>query len=66
MAYRPRAGHTDAERNLVSNIHASGLRSAAAAGKILNLAAQMIKLGRSGCTVRENSGQEFTSRRLEG
>ena len=25
MAYRPRAGHTDADRNLISNIHARGL-----------------------------------------
>ena len=24
MAYRPRSGHTDAERNLISNIHARG------------------------------------------
>ena len=25
MAYRPRSGHTDAERNLISNIHARGV-----------------------------------------
>ena len=58
MAYRPRAGNTDVDRNLVSNIHARGLSAAAAAGKILNLAAQMMKLGASGCTVREDSGTE--------
>lgn len=55
MAYRPRRGHTDADRNLVSNIHARGLSVAAATARILNLAAQMIKLGSSGCAVREDS-----------
>jgi ethanolamine ammonia-lyase small subunit len=53
MAYRPRTGHTDANRNLVSNIHARGLASPAAAARILNLAAQMMKLGTSGLAVRE-------------
>jgi ethanolamine ammonia-lyase small subunit len=56
MAYRPRRGHTDADRNLVSNIHARGLNAPAAAARILNLAAQMMKLGTSGCAVREDSG----------
>ncbi len=55
MAYRPRRRHTDADRNLVSNIHARGLTAPAAASRILNLAAQMTKLGASGCSVREDS-----------
>jgi ethanolamine ammonia-lyase small subunit len=53
MAYRPRATHTDANRNLVSNIHARGLSPQEAAGRILNLAAQMMKLNSSGYMVRE-------------
>jgi ethanolamine ammonia-lyase small subunit len=53
MAYRPRADHTDAERNLVSNIHARGLSAQVAAARILNLAAQMMKAGKSGFTLRE-------------
>jgi ethanolamine ammonia-lyase small subunit len=53
MAYRPREGHTDAERNLISNIHARGLSAQVAAARILNLAAQMMKAGKSGFTLRE-------------
>lgn len=53
MAYHPRASHTDAERNLISNIHARGLSAEAAADRILNLAALMIKTCLSGSTLRE-------------
>jgi ethanolamine ammonia-lyase small subunit len=48
MAYRPRFGQTDADRNLVSNIHARGTRVADAVGRILNLATQMMKAQCSG------------------
>ena len=54
MAYRPRAGHSDADRNLISNIHARGVTSARAAARILNLAAQMMQAEASGCSVKEN------------
>jgi ethanolamine ammonia-lyase small subunit len=53
MAYRPCADHTDAERNLISNIHARGLSAQVAAARILNLAAQMIKSNSSGYMLRE-------------
>jgi ethanolamine ammonia-lyase small subunit len=53
MAYRPRANHTDAERNLVSNIHARGVSPEQAATRILNLAAQMVRNGASGYSLRE-------------
>jgi ethanolamine ammonia-lyase small subunit len=53
MAYRPRANHTDAERNLVSNIHARGVSPEQAAARILNLAAQMMRNGASGYSLRE-------------
>ena len=41
MAYQPRTGHTDADRNLISNIHAGGVPPAVAAVRILRLAEQM-------------------------
>ena len=53
MAYRPRASHTDAERNLISNIHGRGIDPARAAVRILNLAAQMMKKGAGGYSLRE-------------
>ena len=58
MAFRPRAGHTDADRNLVSNIHARGLSAPAATERILNLAARMREQGASGCGLREDSARD--------
>ena len=57
MAYRPRESHTDAERNLISNIHARGLSAQVAAARILNLAAQMMRAGKSGFTLREEPAE---------
>jgi ethanolamine ammonia-lyase small subunit len=54
MAFEPRGGHTDADRNLISNIHARGIPSTQAATRILNLAAQMMAAGRSGSAVKED------------
>jgi hypothetical protein len=42
MAYRPKALDTDANRNLISNIHVSGLSTKYATQRILNLAALMM------------------------
>src|SRR6266571_5342263 len=53
MAYRPQKGHMDANRNLISNIHTLGVTPKEAAVRILNLAAQMMKTGGSGCQLRE-------------
>jgi ethanolamine ammonia-lyase small subunit len=53
MGYRPRANHTDAERNLISNIHVRGVGPERAAARILNLAAQMMMNGASGYILRE-------------
>ena len=53
MAYRPKAADTDANRNLVSNIHARGVSTEQAARRILNLAASMMKTHKSGCQLRE-------------
>jgi len=53
MAYRPNRSHTDANRNLISNIHSSGLEPQGAADRILNLAAQMMAQRVSGIGVKE-------------
>jgi ethanolamine ammonia-lyase small subunit len=55
MAYRPRYGHDDACRNLISNIHDRGVPPAPAARRIALLAEQMIRLGKSGYTIKEES-----------
>jgi ethanolamine ammonia-lyase small subunit len=48
-----RPGHTDAQRNLVSNIHDRGVPPAAAAPRILALAETMRRLRTSGVAVKE-------------
>jgi ethanolamine ammonia-lyase small subunit len=53
MAYRPKAEDTDANRNLISNIHARGVSIEQAANRILNLAASMMKTCTSGYQLRE-------------
>jgi ethanolamine ammonia-lyase small subunit len=55
MAYRPRAGHDDAQRNLISNIHSRGVSLEEAARRIGALAAQMMRLEASGVDVKEVS-----------
>jgi len=54
MAYRPKATDTDANRNLISNIHARGVSTGQATQRILNLAASMLKTQQSGCQLRED------------
>jgi ethanolamine ammonia-lyase small subunit len=53
LAFQPRFGHTDAQRNLISNIHARGVSPQTAAPRILNLAAQMMNEQRSGVELKE-------------
>ena len=53
MAYQPRAGHNDANRNLISNIHARGVTTEAAASRIIDLAEQMMRLQTSGVEIKE-------------
>jgi ethanolamine ammonia-lyase small subunit len=57
MAYCPISGHTDANRNLISNIHARGVRVEDAADRITTLASQMIALKRSGTTLKEDTAR---------
>jgi ethanolamine ammonia-lyase small subunit len=54
LAYRPRPGHTDAQRNLISNIHARGVSPEEAASRILALAEKMVQLKTSGIAVKED------------
>jgi ethanolamine ammonia-lyase small subunit len=53
MAYEPQSGHTDAQRNLISNIHVRGVTHEEAVARILNLAARMMKHRLSGVRIRE-------------
>jgi ethanolamine ammonia-lyase small subunit len=53
LAYRPRPGHTDAQRNLVSNIHGRGVACDTAARRVLALAEQMRQARTSGVSVKE-------------
>jgi ethanolamine ammonia-lyase small subunit len=53
MAYRPKSADTDAQRNLISNIHAHGVSPKQASARILNLGARMTALRTSGVSVRE-------------
>jgi len=55
MAYSPKSGQTDADRNLISNIHARGVQIPEAARRITNLAAQMLALRSSGTSVKEDT-----------
>ncbi len=54
MAYRPRSGHTDAQRNLISNIHARGIGHDEAAQRILDLAEEMMERKTSGVELKES------------
>lgn len=53
MAFRPRPGDTDANRNLISNIHARGVSLPEAAARVVNLAAQMLDRQTSGVGLKE-------------
>jgi ethanolamine ammonia-lyase small subunit len=52
MAYRPDASHSDADRNLISNIHSRGIPTHEASARIAELAAKILQLGRSGIAVK--------------
>jgi ethanolamine ammonia-lyase small subunit len=54
MAYRPHTGHSDADRNLISNIHVRGVPLESAAARILSLAAKMMTMAMSGAQLKES------------
>jgi ethanolamine ammonia-lyase small subunit len=53
MAYQPRVGHNDSNRNLISNIHSRGVSAEAAASRIIDLADQMMRRQTSGVEIKE-------------
>ncbi len=65
MAFNPSAGHTDAQRNLISNIHSRGVAPEAAAARILNLSAQMMQERLSGAALKERLPDTKRSNRLQ-
>jgi ethanolamine ammonia-lyase small subunit len=56
MAFRPRQGHDDSRRNLISNIHDRGIPHNQAARRIILLAEQMMNQESSGVAVKEQWG----------
>jgi ethanolamine ammonia-lyase small subunit len=61
MSYQPKPSDTDANRNLISNIHKRGVKTEKAANRILNLAAAMMKNRNSGYNLREELPQLLSS-----
>ncbi|HWG24824.1 ethanolamine ammonia-lyase subunit EutC [Actinospica sp.] len=53
FAYRPRTGHTDAERNLISNIHDAGVTIPDAVTRVLSFISALMEEERSGVDVKE-------------
>lgn len=53
LAYQPVPGHTDAQRNLISNIHPQGVSLDDATERILHLAARMREQQCSGVMIKE-------------
>jgi len=64
MAYRPKVSDTDANRNLISNIHVRGVGTEYAAQRILNLAELMMKTRESGYLLREELPAKVAPARL--
>jgi ethanolamine ammonia-lyase small subunit len=55
LAYRPQSGHTDAQRNLISNIHARGVGNEEAAQRIIAFAGRLMREQASGVRVKEET-----------
>jgi ethanolamine ammonia-lyase small subunit len=53
LAFKAQSSHTDANRNLISNIHDRGVSPQNAAFRILGLAKQMMRAKESGCNLKE-------------
>lgn len=61
LAYRPQRGHTDAQRNLISNIHANGVSPPDATARLITLIDQMMTLQTSGVGVKESLTSQIGS-----
>jgi ethanolamine ammonia-lyase small subunit len=66
LAYRPRPGHTDAQRNLISNIHARGVGLDEAARRIAALAERMRRQQTSGVDIKEEFTESASGGHLTG
>jgi ethanolamine ammonia-lyase small subunit len=67
LAYKPKPFDTDANRNLISNIHARGVSTEQAADRILNLTAAMMTANASGWQLREKlPASGWQNSRLDG
>lgn len=64
LAYRPRPGHTDADRNLVSNIHPRGVPPAEAGPRVARYAARLMAAVAGGVAVKEDGSHPAASGRL--
>ena len=64
MAYKPRPGHTDADRNLISNIHQQGVSLKDAVTRIFHLAGDMFSRQTSGVTIKENFSDSIENKPL--
>ncbi len=53
FGYCPASGHTDADRNLISNIHADGVSTPAAVERILAFISALLSARRSGVDIKE-------------
>jgi ethanolamine ammonia-lyase small subunit len=53
MAFQPQARHTDADRNLICNIHAQGVSIPEASARIIGLAGELMRAKRSGASIKE-------------
>jgi ethanolamine ammonia-lyase small subunit len=53
LGYRPRTGHTDADRNLVCNIHEHGIHREEAGARVFELATRLRTHGASGFGIKE-------------
>lgn len=54
LAYRPQPGHTDAQRNLISNIHDRGVSPDEAVTRVMRLAQRMRDMKTSGTALKES------------
>lgn len=64
FGYAPRLGCTDADRNLISNIHERGVPPDDAVRRILGLIEQLLTAGRSGTLIKEPSGSPGSGGRI--
>ena len=64
LAWQPRSGHTDADRNLISNIHVDGVGISDAVTRILDFIGEFRLRERSGFTIKEPA-RPGTSRAIQ-